>query len=349
MSKFYRKLITLFCSVLTIGSVMSPVFAEENEDTDTTETTKIPVIQDATTANLTIRYFDDSEETIPITGEEFTIMKVADIGTDIVDGTNGKYIPLDETLEFVDEDNALEYETRVLDFYKENPKTGYTETGTIGEDGTVKFEEIPVGAYLIRETKTMRYHIRSTPFLASVPETNENSDSWNFDVTVYPKQILAGDLTVTKNTKGKTAEKGTFHIVVDFDSQESYKAQLPDGTDGTVKTGDSITIKGGQKLVIFDLPAGVSYKVTETEENDVWQTTYRNQEGTVVEKTSTNVSIINDSTIADTGVHNDLLYWMFGAGAAVTILLLLFLLSRKEKNFVEDEKEEDSKQEKPEK
>ena len=93
MSKFYRKLITLFCSVLTIGSVMSPVFAEENEDTDTTETTKIPVIQDVTTANLTIRYFDDSEETIPITGAEFTIMKVADIGTDSLRKPPDRFCP----------------------------------------------------------------------------------------------------------------------------------------------------------------------------------------------------------------------------------------------------------------
>lgn len=67
-----RKKASILLGMLVGSMCLSflPVLAEGND------TEKYPII-DRDYANLTIRYFDDSEETVPSAGTEFTVMKVA--------------------------------------------------------------------------------------------------------------------------------------------------------------------------------------------------------------------------------------------------------------------------------
>lgn len=338
--QFKNKILKYTFAVLAIaGTVVSmlPVHAEGNEETTTEEVT-YPTIEDKQ-ANLTIKYFDDEEETIPITGAEFTIYQVASIGNDLND--NGAYNPLDDNIDFTqaDPENVAEYEGKVIDTYKKDPNIGYTGTLAIGKDGKCTFDQIPAGAYLITETKTLRYHIRSKSFVVSAPETTEDGKSWNFDVVVNPKQILAGDLEVTKTTTGTIAKEGKEYTVKLELPDGDYKATLPNKEEGTVKNGDEIKIKGGETLYIYDLPHGGQYKVTEFEANGInkptkanYKTSYKKNEGTIKAKDSTKVEIINDSTDYDTGAGYQLLYCMIGGGAALAILVLLFATNKKHKD-----------------
>lgn len=334
MNKRKKSLILLGALVGSMCLTLLPIHAESND------TEKYPII-DRDYANLTIRYFDDSEETIPSTGTEFTVMKVADIGRDINDGTNGKYLPLSDELDFTtieekDGKEAYEYEQTVLATYeKEGSSFGYKTTRTIGNDGTATFK-LPVGAYLVRETKTMRYHIRSKPFLVSVPETNKESNSWNFDVVAYPKQLLAGDLSVTKQIIGKSSKSDdVFHVQISLNCEGTYKATMPDGSESEVTNGSVIAIKGSQKVTIYDVPAGTDFKVVEREANvDPYKTGYKNQEGKIEAKKETGVTVINDTTPWD-NVHTGegshvIIAMMVGVGALALLLFLLLGRDKKE-------------------
>ena len=332
---------TALASLMAMGTLL-PVYAEGEtsnptstdpfKNLETVDATKYPVI-DRDTANLTVKYFDDEDEVTPVEGAEFTIYKVADIGRDINAGTNGAYLPLDESISFFDATDALKYEKQVLKYYETDPENGYKETKAIGKDGKAYFKNLPVGAYFVTETKTTRYHIRSTPFLCSVPETNAESNSWNFDVVVGPKQILAGDLTVKKIVKGKEANRNnTYHVVLEI-ADGTYKATLPDKSDGTVKNGDTIAIKGGQTLFIYDLPAGSKFKVRETEENDsAFDTRYENNNGRIKAYNGVSVKITNDSSRQDMGVGSQLLYSLVAGGAAFCVLIFTYATKDKKKH-----------------
>lgn len=334
-----HKLLKLALAVLGSVGALTPVYAEGDTNSDTNdfvqfeEAENMPIIT-KDTGDLTVRYFDDSEETTPVEGAEFTIYKVANIGRSQVNGTNGAYLPLDETLTFEGVDNAEVYEEAVLAAYEAGLEDGYTATAIIGNNGEAYFKNIPIGAYLVTETKTLRYHIRSTSFLVSVPETNEEGTSWNFDVVCNPKQVLAGDLTVTKKIKGKDIKKdATYHVKVEFEAEGSYKAKLPNGTETTVKNGDEIAIQANQTLFIYDLPAGAKYTVNEVEANGTgYDTSYKNQEGNIEAYSGIGVTVINDSTKYDTGAGYSILYYLIGGAGALTILLFLLVTNKKNKH-----------------
>ncbi|PFG18721.1 SpaH/EbpB family LPXTG-anchored major pilin [Serinibacter salmoneus] len=71
---------------------------------------------------------------------------------------------------------------------------GYTssvETGAAGTAGEALFENIPVGAYLVKETDTPPGVTAAAPFIVTVPITNPDStDEWLYDVYVYPKNAV---------------------------------------------------------------------------------------------------------------------------------------------------------------
>lgn len=330
-NNIFKKILVGGIIASTVAGMISPVFAEESDGAENTPT----LTQE--TARLTVRYFDDSDEAIPVTGAEFTIYQVASIGREL--NNNGAYVPLDDNIDFsyIDENTysdaeAKEYQEKVVAEYEKNPNLGYTATLPIGEDGLAVFEEVPVGAYLITETKTTRYHITSVPFIVSTPEMNDKNTGWGFEITANPKPILAGDLEITKTLKGKLKEKnGTYTIKVNLPKGE-YKAKLGDGTETTVKNGDQLKIKGGQTITIFDLPSGLKYRVKEVEENGVnYKTSYVKNEGKITEKTSTKVEVINDSTTYDTGAGYKLLYEFIAGGGALALLVFLIVQKKSKK------------------
>lgn len=332
-----RKLVRLLTAVAIITGSSMPIMAEE------TEMEKMPVIPEDATGSLTLRYFDDSDETAPIPGAVFEIMQVADIGRGV--DTNGAYLPLADGLEFTDDTTSEDYEAKVLEAYEANPELGYTAEGTIGEDGTYTFTEVPPGAYLVRNTETVRYHITSIPFLVSVPETNETQDSWNFDVTAYPKPNLAGDLEIRKTLSGDEAdESDVFNFEITISDAGTYRAVLPGGTEGTVKNGDVISIKGGQSVVIYDLPEHSDYKVVELEANqNGYRTLYKNSEGQITYAEEIEAEVINNKEGVKTGVSTgDIALGLSIVGGGLAVLILLLYLHRKSKREQKEENEKNA-------
>lgn len=363
LKKVMKVLMSVLCTMEFVGT---KVIAEEPEVLYPT------ITQD--TGSLTVRYFDDSEETIAAEGTEFTVYQIATIGSDL--DTNGKYLYLSENVsievinaEHIGDDldeladmshnERLEYKEKVVTAYKNGEITdGYTATGKIGSSGEYKFDGLPTGLYFVVETGTTRYHVTSEPFVVSVPEsvqTDAGVYTWNFNVVCNPKQIVAGDLQITKVMKGKRATSGdTFHVTIEFatgasteieeavettDIQKglmqevnemSFQAKLGDGSTATVKSGDELSIKGGQTIIIYDVPAGLTYKVTEKEANQrPYDTTYENKEGVIKEKSSVTSTVINNSSRYDTGAGDKMVFWLMGGGTALALLVVLIVTKRK--------------------
>lgn len=321
MRKFQRFIcfaIALVCSAFVIRA---PVRAQD-----------MPTIPDGAMGTLSIRYFDDSDESEPVAGAKFKIYQVASIGRELND--NGAYLPLVDGISFIGESDAKKYQAKVHKAYGENPKLGFTAETQIGKNGIGKIDNLPAGAYFVEETETVRYHILSRPFLVSVPETNETQDGWNFDVKADPKPNIAGDLSVKKVLEGNEADKNdvfTFEIHM---AEGEYKAKLPDGSEKTVKDGEQVQIKGGQTFTIYDLPEGSDYSVAEIEANqNGYTTTYKNEKGTISGKSEVETTVTNkrhkDKHSIGTGIKNNKLILMEFVGGLLAFIVIAGLQKRK--------------------
>ena len=120
MKKRNRWIIALL-SALMLLDISVCVFAEESDHgssgiTLPSELTQpIPDLSGIETSHITLRCFDDSEETVPCTGAEYTVLQVGTIGRDVDD--NGRFLPLTEQLEWSDATDPIAYEQMVYEAY----------------------------------------------------------------------------------------------------------------------------------------------------------------------------------------------------------------------------------------
>lgn len=83
----------------------------------------------------------------------------------------------------------------------------YSKEGTTGEDGTLKFENLPKGLYKVTETEVPADSglVPGAPFLVYVPMTNSEGKGWIYDVHAYPKN---SKVTITKEVEDQNAQAG---------------------------------------------------------------------------------------------------------------------------------------------
>lgn len=131
--------------------------------------------------------------------------------------------------------------------------TAYKSEVRTDENGKATFTELPVGMYLVIETKTPQaVTVPVEPFLVSIPMTrigdkttstdNQNQKEWLYDVTVYPKNSIAKG-TVKLVKQGKQGSTTTPLAGVKFtlnkknDTDDDYTAVKTDvatDTDGKI-------------------------------------------------------------------------------------------------------------------
>lgn len=131
--------------------------------------------------------------------------------------------------------------------------TAYKSEVRTDENGKATFTKLPVGMYLVIETKTPQaVTMPVEPFLVSIPMTrigdkttgadNQNQKEWLYDVTVYPKNSIAKG-TVKLVKQGKQGSTTTPLAGVKFtlnkknDTDDDYTAVKTDvatDTDGKI-------------------------------------------------------------------------------------------------------------------
>lgn len=243
MKKAKRFLTGLLSAALALSLCAMPAMADEGSGT-TTEPTANPVwTQD--TGSITIHKYEwngdagktgtgepgDSlptnekgETPTPLAGATFTVYQVKS-ADELKDYYDGKVVtwPTSWT-EYAEKDTATGGYKLKSDVTATLTKVGSETTDT---SGVVKFEELPLGLYLVLETETPdSVRTACEPFFVSVPMTKVSGDTkggltdWLYDVHVFPKNSTAYGQAVLQKV-GK--QSGTDEEVL---TMQGYKFKL---------------------------------------------------------------------------------------------------------------------------
>ncbi|PMD05590.1 SpaH/EbpB family LPXTG-anchored major pilin [Brevibacterium paucivorans] len=155
---------------------------------------------------------------------------------------------------------------------KDADKSTTTFEKTTTGEGAAQFSDLPLGIYLVEETKTPDGIVAGAPFIVSVPMVNEASDAWNYDVIAYPKNSetktektvkdadkhIQDAYTYTINADAPTWGKGKKLTAFRFEDQLDNRLDFQKVTE--VKAGNTVLQTGdytvnkpaenGNKLVV---------------------------------------------------------------------------------------------------
>ena len=112
-----------------------------------------------------------------------------------------------------------------------------------------------------------------------------------------------GKLTISKRVTGAGDPAREFTFRVDFTlesgSTPGTRYSFHGDKSGTIQSGGTVTLRGGESITIAGIPAGTHYVVTELEANeDGYTTTATGEEGTIREDKTAQASFVNDLTDA---------------------------------------------------
>ncbi|MGI6183219.1 MAG: DUF7601 domain-containing protein [Candidatus Fimadaptatus sp.] len=166
---------------------------------------------------------------------------------------------------------------------------------------TAVIKDMPAGEYTVEQ---------NTPDVGCKTELRVDEGKWQDADTVkltisadgktaveYRNTYTAGsepdekeyfDLRIKNTVKGEGADKDDkFSIRVTFDAKGKFKTSNGD----KIESGDRITLKGGESLTIYNLPAGTEYKVrVRNADEDDYKTSYSRCSGELTEDTTARIT-----------------------------------------------------------
>ena len=209
--------------IITILSIIMLIVAIGN--------TAKAVIDETKKVSLTITKYENSngsKENLELKGVEFTVS--------LVPNETGS---VDEALQYIEN----------------NEVTSYSKTTS--ENGTIRFENLEQGRYLVQETNAPKNVLtKIESFLIDLPRTNDNGNGWDYDVTVYPKNItIYGKVTLEQLTQdGESLENAVWELQKMNDNKKWEKYEYE---------GILITDENG-KIQIQNLEVG-KYRIIQME------------------------------------------------------------------------------------
>lgn len=188
--KSIKKAAGLFMAMaLTVAAIPTTLFAAPTWETG------------RTTGSLEITKTDETQS--PIAGAEYTLYKVATITASSTSQNGLKYVPTTPTNKPITSGIAADDFTDA-DLVGLPPITGVNtdDGGThTADDGILKFNNLDLGVYLVKETVTPAGVIASNNFIVSIPMTLEDDNgvqSWVYDVKATPKNsVFSGTVKKT--------------------------------------------------------------------------------------------------------------------------------------------------------
>ena len=178
-------------------------------DLDTSKTGSITIhklVKDATNGTTEGNGLEDRTATgTPLDGATFTVEKLTNVdlttqaGWEKLAGFNGN----------VDTAKATGVDAAV--------------TKTTAGGGLAKFDSLPLGAYVVTETKTPAGYVGSKPFIITVPMTHPTDlNKWVYDVHAYPKNSKANiDKTVKDDTTPAIGSEISYTLKSDVPAAEA--------------------------------------------------------------------------------------------------------------------------------
>lgn len=247
MKKAKRFLTGLLSAALALSLCAMPAMADDGSGTTPAPTANPVWTQD--TGSITIHKYEwngenggagtgeagdslpskpveggEDETPTPLAGATFTVYQVKS-ADELKDYYNGKNVTWPTSWEEYAEKNTTTGGYKL----KSGVTATVTEVGskTTDTSGVVKFEELPLGLYLVLETETPdSVKTACEPFFVSVPMTKVSDDAnggltdWLYDVHVFPKNSTAYGQAVLQKV-GK--QSGTDEEVL---TMKGYKFKL---------------------------------------------------------------------------------------------------------------------------
>ena len=255
MKKAKRFLTGLLSAALALSLCAMPAMADDGSGTTPAPTANPVWTQD--TGSITIHKYEwngenggagtgeagdslpskpveggENETPTPLAGATFTVYQVKS-ADELKDYYNGKNVTWPTSWEEYAEKNTTTGGYKL----KSGVTATVTEVGskTTDTSGVVKFEELPLGLYLVLETETPdSVKTACEPFFVSVPMTKVSTDAnggltdWLYDVHVFPKNSTAYGQAVLQKV-GKQSGTDT-----EVTTMQSYKFKLyKKNEDGT--------------------------------------------------------------------------------------------------------------------
>lgn len=141
------------------------------------------------------------------------------------------------------------------------------------DDESITISDILVGV-TFKVTQDKVKNFTTTPsdmtvegVISSTPAIAEFANNFKLPPT--------GNLEISNKVTGDAADKGLyFPFMVEFDDGGSYECRIISSDEVsssdadkviTIKSGDTIELRHGDVAVVYNLPAGIAYKVTETD------------------------------------------------------------------------------------
>lgn len=238
---------------------------------------KVPDVDTSRSDTLTIQmiYHKTVDESVPVSGEKFTIYKVADLETK---GGSAIYTPtsdfksVDIDYDGLSKSDSAKAAKKMAALVESTGKAG--TMATTDSEGNAKFTGLSHGIYLVIETsKTGKAKAYSNvdPFLVQVPgvERVDEENTWNYDVVSEVKfevkknkvKPCSVKLKVKKELKGKKLKDGMFR----------FNLKQTDKKGATLKNGTQLTAKNkkdGTVTFTVKFKKAGTYYFTITEIND---------------------------------------------------------------------------------
>lgn len=236
----------------------------------------------------------ESTDGTMVSGAEISIVKIAkaidknnNLTFEYVDEINDCSLLVDEIkdvsselLECVDKSN-LKYDKKITD-----------------KNGMVKFNNLELGLYLIKQTNKLEGYSSFLPFLIMIPEFID--DEWNYDIEATPKTdiIKLMDIIVRKE----------WNISSNKMIPEEIEVQLIRGNQviDTIKLNKD----NGWKYTWRELEASDEYRVLEVNIPDGYTASYRNEDGVFI--------IVNTDTLIKTSSNT----WLIQGLALLGIIII---------------------------
>lgn len=326
---------------------------DEEEDIDVyrVKNDKAPIIDESKKCTFIINYYDDGNKDTPVTRATFVAYKVADIDVyggyvSLVDGIDFSKAPGNEEQYCTDAAIATVEQNIKPEAIFVTDANGHVE------------QELPMGLYIIKEIKPAEHHINSKPFMLQLPTIAADEDGnyilnesgemyWQYEVTAMPKSNPAGDISVKKLVKGNAGEETrdfTFKFTFDALGEYTYVKYNVDGDEldlgenELLASGEEVTLKHNERVVVKNLPAGTKYTITEKEANeDGYVTGYVNNDGNIKRFEEIDCTVTNERNENKTGdiFSPALLYSLIGI-AVVSVLVIAFILIKRKSNKSEE-------------
>lgn len=214
--KLKRLFTAVLSAALTLSLCAMPAMAADGS-TATPPKTSTSTIDKGQLGSITIHKYlmDDTSKALPSTnGEKTNTLPDGALPASGVEFTLYQVKDIDELIQYFDGvSDAQKVEAKNY-FNNENYKAGVTDAvagkptvhGETNKDGIVTFEKLPLGLYLVVETKKPVTVTEAVdPFLVSVPMTRIGEagktipTEWLYDIHVYPKNSTSkGNVTLEK-------------------------------------------------------------------------------------------------------------------------------------------------------